>query len=222
MRLPWPEIPLRPVFSFLTVQYPRPMHLKRLTLHGFKTFADKTEVQFVPGVTCIVGPNGSGKSNILDALVWCLGEQKASNLRAGTARDVIFAGSSKRRAMGMAEVSLTVENEDRFLPLDFAEITVTRRLYRDGTSEYLINKTQVRLKDVTDLFLGTGAGTIDEINKPFHADRLDLPQAHPPPQHRHHLHRQNTRQYQRTASQPCRRQPVAHDPGAKQGGKHGF
>lgn len=134
------------------------MHLKRLTLHGFKTFADKTEVQFVPGVTCIVGPNGSGKSNVLDALVWCLGEQKASNLRAGSARDVIFAGSSKRRAMGMAEVSLTVENEDRFLPLDFAEITVTRRIYRDGASEYLLNKTPCRLKDITDLFLDTGVG----------------------------------------------------------------
>ena len=87
------------------------MHLKRLTLHGFKTFADKTEVQFSPSVTCIVGPNGSGKSSLLDALVWCLGEQKASSLRAGSARDVIFAGSSKRRAMGMAEVSLTVDSE---------------------------------------------------------------------------------------------------------------
>src|SRR5260221_14721225 len=105
------------------------MRLKRLTLHGFKTFADKTEVEFVPGVTAIVGPNGSGKSNLLDALVWCLGEQKASALRAGSARDVIFAGSSRRKPLGMAEVSLTVDNEDRFLPLDFAEVTITRRIY---------------------------------------------------------------------------------------------
>ncbi len=134
------------------------MHLKRLTLHGFKTFADKTEIQFVPGVTCIVGPNGSGKSNLLDALVWCLGEQKASSLRAGSARDVIFAGSSKRKPVGMAEVSLTVDNEDRFLPLDFSEITVTRRIFRDGASEYLLNKTACRLKDITDLFLDTGLG----------------------------------------------------------------
>ncbi|MGC4044954.1 MAG: chromosome segregation protein SMC [Armatimonas sp.] len=134
------------------------MHLKRLTLHGFKTFAEKTEIQFVPGVTCIVGPNGSGKSNLLDALVWCLGEQKASSLRAGNARDVIFAGSTKRKPLGMAEVSLTVDNEDRFLPLDFSEITVTRRIYKDGASEYLLNKTACRLKDITDLFLDTGLG----------------------------------------------------------------
>lgn len=134
------------------------MRLKRLTLHGFKTFADKTEVEFAPGVTAIVGPNGSGKSNLLDALVWCLGEQKASAVRAGAARDVIFAGSSRRKPMGMAEVSLTVDNEDRFLPLDFSEVTITRRIYRSGEGEYFINKTPCRLKDVTDLFLDTGVG----------------------------------------------------------------
>jgi chromosome segregation protein len=134
------------------------MRLKRLTLHGFKTFADKTEIEFVPGVTAIVGPNGSGKSNILDALTWCLGEQKASSVRAARAQDVIFAGSSKRRPMGMAEVSLTVDNEDRFLPLDFSEVTVTRRIYRSGEGEYLLNKVPCRLKDITDLFLGTGVG----------------------------------------------------------------
>lgn len=134
------------------------MRLKRLTLHGFKTFADKTEIEFVPGVTCIVGPNGSGKSNLLDALVWCLGEQKASNLRAANARDVIFAGSSKRKPMGMAEVTLTVDNEDRFLPLDFSEVTVTRRIYRSGESEFLLNKVPCRLKDIADLFTDTGVG----------------------------------------------------------------
>ena len=134
------------------------MRLKRLTLHGFKTFADKTVIEFVPGVTCIVGPNGSGKSNLLDALVWCLGEQKASTVRATRNQDVIFAGSSKRKPMGMAEVSLTVDNEDRFLPLDFNEVTVTRRVYRDGESEYFINKTACRLKDIAELFFDTGVG----------------------------------------------------------------
>ena len=134
------------------------MRLKRLTLHGFKTFADKTTIDFNPGVTAIVGPNGSGKSNLLDALTWCLGEQKASNLRAARAQDVIFAGSSRRKPMGMAEVSLTVDNEDRFLPLDFTEVTVTRRIYRSGEGEYLINKVPCRLKDITDLFLDTGVG----------------------------------------------------------------
>lgn len=134
------------------------MRLKKLSLHGFKTFADRTEITFAPGVTAIVGPNGSGKSNLLDSLLWVLGEQKTSALRAAKASDVIFAGSGKRKAMGMAEVSLTVDNEDRFLPLDFAEVTVTRRAYRNGESEYLLNRTPCRLKDITDLFLDTGVG----------------------------------------------------------------
>ncbi|MFY7952556.1 MAG: chromosome segregation SMC family protein, partial [Armatimonadaceae bacterium] len=134
------------------------MRLKRLTLQGFKTFADRTEIEFVPGVTCIVGPNGSGKSNLLDALVWCLGDTKASSVRATRAQDVIFAGSAKRKPMGMAEVSLTVENEDRFLPLDFNEVTITRRVYRNGEGEYFINKAACRLRDITDLFLDTGVG----------------------------------------------------------------
>ncbi len=134
------------------------MRLKRLTLHGFKTFADKTEIEFAPGVTAIVGPNGSGKSNLTDSLLWVLGEQKASSLRASRAQDVIFAGSARRKPMGMAEVSLTIDNEDRVLPLDFAEITVTRRVYRSGEGEYLINKTPCRLRDITDLFLDTGVG----------------------------------------------------------------
>ncbi|MDX1934463.1 MAG: chromosome segregation protein SMC [Capsulimonadales bacterium] len=134
------------------------MRLKRLTLHGFKTFADKTDIEFSDGVTVIVGPNGSGKSNVVDSLLWCLGEQKASSLRASKAQDVIFAGSSRRKPMGMAEVSLTVDNEDRFLPLDFSEVTVTRRIYRSGDSEYLLNKVPCRLKDITELFLDTGVG----------------------------------------------------------------
>lgn len=134
------------------------MRLKRITLHGFKTFADKTAIEFAPGVTAIVGPNGSGKSNLLDALTWCLGEQKASSVRATKASDVIFAGSSRRKPMGMAEVSLTVDNEDRFLPLDFSEVTITRRVYRSGEGEYFINKAHCRLKDITDLFLDTGVG----------------------------------------------------------------
>lgn len=134
------------------------MRLKRLTLHGFKTFADKTEIEFAEGVTAIVGPNGSGKSNLLDALVWCLGEQKSSALRASRAQDVIFAGSARRKPLGMAEVSLTVDNEDRFLPLDFSEVTITRRVYRNGEGEYLINKVACRLKDITELFLDTGIG----------------------------------------------------------------
>lgn len=134
------------------------MRLKRLTLHGFKTFADKTVIEFAPGVTAIVGPNGSGKSNLLDALTWCLGEQKASSVRASRAQDVIFAGSARRKPLGMAEVSLTVDNEDRFLPLDFAEVTVTRRIYRSGEGEYLLNKAPCRLKDITELFLDTGVG----------------------------------------------------------------
>ena len=134
------------------------MRLKRLTLQGFKTFADRTEIEFVPGVTCIVGPNGSGKSNLLDALVWCLGDTKASSVRATRAQDVIFAGSAKRKPMGMAEVSLTVDNEDRFLPLDFNEVTITRRVYRSGEGEYFINKASCRLRDITELFLDTGVG----------------------------------------------------------------
>jgi len=134
------------------------MRLKRITLHGFKTFADKTEIEFAPGVTAIVGPNGSGKSNLLDALTWCLGEQKASSVRATRAQDVIFAGSSRRKPMGMAEVSLTVDNEDGFLPLNFSEVTITRRVYRSGEGEYFINKAHCRLKDITDLFLDTGVG----------------------------------------------------------------
>ena len=134
------------------------MRLKKLQLHGFKTFADKTEVEFADGVTAIVGPNGSGKSNIGDGILWVLGEQKASALRGTKAADVIFAGSEGRRAMGMAEVSLTVDNSDGTLPVEFGEVTITRRAYRTGEGEYFLNKVPCRLKDIYELFLDTGVG----------------------------------------------------------------
>ena len=134
------------------------MRLKRLQLQGFKTFADKTEIEFAPGVTAIVGPNGSGKSNLGDAVLWVLGEQKASALRGAKAVDVIFSGSDGRRASGMAEVSLTVDNSDGGLPLEFGEVTITRRAYRTGEGEFFLNKTPCRLKDIYELFLDTGVG----------------------------------------------------------------
>ena len=134
------------------------MRLKRLQLQGFKTFAERTEIEFAPGVTAIVGPNGSGKSNLGDAVLWVLGEQKASALRGSKASDVIFSGSDGRRAAGMAEVSLTVDNSDGGLPLEFGEVTVTRRAYRTGEGEYFLNKTPCRLKDIYELFLDTGVG----------------------------------------------------------------
>ena len=134
------------------------MRLKKLQLQGFKTFADKTEIEFAPGVTAIVGPNGSGKSNLGDAVLWVLGEQKASALRGSKAADVIFSGSDGRRASGMAEVSLTVDNSDGGLPLEFGEVVITRRAYRTGEGEYFLNKAPCRLKDIYELFLDTGVG----------------------------------------------------------------
>jgi len=142
------------------------MRIRKLEIAGFKSFVDRTVVHFDEDVIGIVGPNGCGKSNIVDAIRWCIGEQSAKHLRGRAMSDVIFNGSESRGPHGMAEVTLTFENSDlaaaQTLPIeyrDYAEIAVTRRLYRDGTSEYLINKTIVRLKDVTDLFLGTGVGT---------------------------------------------------------------
>ena len=134
------------------------MHLKKLQLQGFKTFAERTEIHFSEGVTAVVGPNGSGKSNLSDGLLWVLGEQKASAMRGTKAQDVIFAGSDKRKALGMAEVSLTVDNADGTLPVEFAEVTITRRAYRTGEGEYFINKVPCRLKDIYELFLDTGVG----------------------------------------------------------------
>src|SRR5688572_16003243 len=142
------------------------MHIKKLEISGFKSFVDRTVVHFDHDVIGIVGPNGCGKSNIVDALRWCMGEQSAKHLRGRSMEDVIFSGSESRPAHGMAEVVLTFDNSDAdyaaSLPEEYrnyGEIGVARRLYRDGTSEYLINGTQVRLRDITDLFLGTGVGT---------------------------------------------------------------
>ena len=134
------------------------MRLKKLQLQGFKTFAERTEIEFSEGVTAIVGPNGSGKSNLGDAILWALGEQKASALRGTKAADVIFAGSEGRRASGMAEVSLTVDNADGGLPVEFGEVTITRRAFRTGEGEFFINKVPCRLKDIYELFLDTGVG----------------------------------------------------------------
>lgn len=134
------------------------MQLKRLEAYGFKSFADKLEIEFDKGITAIVGPNGSGKSNITDAIRWVLGEQNVRNLRGNKAEDIIFTGSSTRRPLGAAEVSITFDNSDGRLPLDFQEIMITRRIFRSGESEFLINKTKCRLKDIYNLFADTGLG----------------------------------------------------------------
>src|SRR5438270_2722283 len=132
--------------------------LKRLDLVGFKSFADKTEFDFPAGITGIVGPNGSGKSNIVDAVRWVLGEQSAKSLRGGEMADVIFNGSSSRRSLGLAEVTMTFDNSRRALATDADEVQISRRVYRSGEGEYLINHQPSRLKDIKDLFLGSGAG----------------------------------------------------------------
>jgi chromosome segregation protein len=134
------------------------MILKKLEIQGFKSFADRTEVVFTPGMTAVVGPNGSGKSNISDALLWVLGEQNVRSIRGQKAQDVIFSGSGKRRPTGMAEVSLTLDNSSGILPVDYSEVTITRRAYRSGESEFYINKAACRLKDIYELFLDTGVG----------------------------------------------------------------
>jgi chromosome segregation protein len=134
------------------------LYLKRLSIHGFKTFAERTEIEFPPGITCVIGPNGSGKSNISDAILWVLGENNARSLRGQTFQDIIFAGNERRRPVGMAEVALTIDNTARILPLDFSEITVTRRVYRSGDAECFINKVACRLRDLYELFLDTGVG----------------------------------------------------------------
>src|SRR5476649_1392619 len=125
---------------------------------GFKSFADKTRVEVEPGITAVVGPNGCGKSNISDGIRWALGEMSAKSLRSQQMLDVIFNGTATRAAQGMSEVSLTFDNTSHQIPLDYTEVTVARRLFRSGESEYFINKTQCRLKDVRDLFLDTGVG----------------------------------------------------------------
>ncbi|MCS6977059.1 MAG: AAA family ATPase, partial [Gemmatales bacterium] len=132
--------------------------LKRLELIGFKSFAERTVFEFGPGITAIVGPNGSGKSNIVDAVRWILGEQSAKSLRGGEMADVIFNGSSTRRSLGFAEVTLTLDNTRRLLAIDTDEVQITRRVYRSGEGEYLINRQPSRLRDIKELFLGSGAG----------------------------------------------------------------
>ncbi len=134
------------------------MRLKRLEIYGFKSFADRTVVLFDNGITGIVGPNGSGKSNLSDAVRWVLGEQSAKALRGGKMEDVIFNGTQKRKRLGYCEVSLVFENEDRALPIDFAEVMITRRVYRSGEGEYYINKSACRLRDIIELFRDTGVG----------------------------------------------------------------
>lgn len=134
------------------------MHLTSLILKGFKSFADRSVLSLEPGVTVVVGPNGSGKSNISDAVLWVLGEQSAKSLRGQAMEDVIFAGSSARQAVGVAEVDLVLDNSDGTLPLEFSEVTITRRMYRSGDSEYLINQTPARLMDVQDLLHDSGLG----------------------------------------------------------------
>ena len=140
------------------------MYLKNLTVLGFKSFADKTSLNFQPGVTAIVGHNGCGKSNVSDAIRWVLGEQSAKALRGGEMADVIFTGTDGRKPMGMAEVSLTLGDMDEHHlraagdEMAYNEVTVTRRIFRDGNSEYFINRTSCRLKDIQQLFMGTGVG----------------------------------------------------------------
>ncbi|MDR9396845.1 chromosome segregation protein SMC [Pontimonas sp.] len=134
------------------------MHLKSLTVKGFKSFAEPTTLQFEPGVTCVVGPNGSGKSNVVDALAWVMGEQGAKSLRGGSMEDVIFAGTQTRGPLGRAEVSLTIDNSDGLLPIDYSEVTISRTLFRNGASEYAINRESARLLDVQELLSDTGLG----------------------------------------------------------------
>ncbi|MEM1041844.1 MAG: chromosome segregation protein SMC [Bacteroidota bacterium] len=134
------------------------MYLSSIALHGFKSFADKTAVHFDPGVTAIVGPNGCGKSNIIDAVRWVLGEQRARLLRSEKMENVIFNGAGTRRALGLAEVSLSIHNTRGVLPTEYTDVTISRRLYRSGESEYLLNGTVCRLKDILDLFMDTGMG----------------------------------------------------------------
>ena len=134
------------------------MYLKRLEMQGFKSFADKTVLEFMPGITSVIGPNGSGKSNIADSIRWVLGEQSIKELRGGKSADIIFAGTQSRKSLGFAEASLVFDNTDGKLPIEFQEVIVTRRIYRSGETGYFINKVQCRLKDILELFMDTGIG----------------------------------------------------------------
>ena len=134
------------------------MHLSRLTALGFKSFVQQLDLSLQKGITCVVGPNGCGKSNVVDALRWALGEQRVRSLRSNNMEDVIFSGTRNRKPLGMAEVSITIANEDRILPVDYTEVTVTRRLFRSGDSDYLLNRVPCRLKDIQNLLMDTGLG----------------------------------------------------------------
>ena len=160
------------------------MYLKSLNLKGFKSFADRTVMRFEPGLAAIVGPNGSGKSNISDAVLWVLGERNAKSLRGQSMEDVIFSGSSARKPVGVAEVELVLDNSDGTLPVDFSEVSIGRRMYRNGESEYLINGSLVRRMDVLDILhdsgLGSGTnsiisqGNLDSILSSRPEDRREL------------------------------------------------
>ncbi|WP_460490521.1 chromosome segregation SMC family protein, partial [Corynebacterium nasicanis] len=134
------------------------MHLKSLTLRGFKSFASATTLKFEPGICAVVGPNGSGKSNVVDALAWVMGEQGAKTLRGGKMQDVIFAGAGDRKPLGRAEVTLTIDNSDGALPIDYTEVSITRRMFRDGAGEYEINGSRARLMDIQELLSDSGIG----------------------------------------------------------------
>ena len=155
------------------------MYLKEVKAHGFKSFADRISIEFNSGITGIVGPNGSGKSNVVDAVRWVLGEQSVKSLRGdGNMTDVIFSGSKSRNSLNVASVTLIFDNSDHYLPIDFNEVSIKRRVYKDGTNEYFLNDEKCRLKDITDILLDSGIakesfniisqGKIEEIlsNKP--------------------------------------------------------
>ena len=160
------------------------MYLKRLELQGFKSFADKTVLEFMPGITSVIGPNGSGKSNISDSIRWVLGEQSMKSLRGTKSLDIIFAGTQSRKSLGFAEASLVFDNSDGALPIEYTEVTVTRKIYRSGETGYFINKVPCRLKDVLELFMDTGIGKdgysiigqgkIDEILSNKSEDRRNI------------------------------------------------
>ncbi|MFA6582741.1 MAG: AAA family ATPase, partial [Elusimicrobiaceae bacterium] len=134
------------------------MYLKAVEIVGFKSFAEKVRMSFERGITCVVGPNGCGKSNVVDSVRWCIGEKSWKQLRSPSMIDIIFNGTAKRSPLNMAEVNMIFDNESRRLQIDFAEVTVTRRIFRSGESEYFLNKVQCRLRDIRDLFLDTGIG----------------------------------------------------------------